>query len=69
MVEGPKRRRGRPIGSRSSGPTGGGRKINIFIPAGLVPNLERAAQRENMTAAQWVKNKVLTLLRLEGETG
>ena len=64
MLEITKRRRGRPVGSISRKPTGLGKKINIYIPAELADNLERAAQRDNMTAAQWVKNKVLTLLAL-----
>ena len=57
-------RRGRPVGSISRKPTGLGKKINIYIPAGLADNLERAAQRDNQTAAQWCKNKILTLLTL-----
>lgn len=60
------KRRGRPFDSLSRKPTGLGKKINIFIPAGLVGNLERAAQRDNLTAAQWCKTKILTLLELMG---
>ena len=60
------RRRGRSVGSISRKPTGLGKKINIYIPAGLADNLERAAQREDMTAAQWCKTKILTLLGLMG---
>jgi len=63
-MDGVSRRRGRPVGSISRKPTGLGKKINIYIPGELADNLERAAQRDNLTAAQWVKNKVLTLLAL-----